>query len=124
MMLKKQRGMGVLPALCLLAVIIVIATCAVRLLPIYVDYWTLGNIIDDVVEEHRGKESSPAQIRSALGRHFTTNRIESLSLRDIEISTASEGIVIDASHEKRTALMFNIDAVVKFDGFTVVVPRS
>ncbi len=123
-MLRKQRGMGMLAALCLLAVIIVIATCAVRLLPIYVDYWTLGNIIEDVVEEHQGKEASPAQIRSALGRHFTTNRIESVSLRDIEISSASEGIVIDASHEKRTALFFNVDAVVKFEKFIFVVPRS
>lgn len=123
-MRRYQQGMGMLPAVCLLGIIILLGTCAVRLAPIYLDYWTLSNIIKNVVEDNAGKERSPAQIRTALGRHFTTNRIESISLRDIKISTEKEGILIDSSHEKRTRLFMNVDAVVKFENMTFMVPRD
>lgn len=122
--MRKQQGIGMLPALVLLGVASVIGTAAVRLMPIYLDNWTLDNIIEDVVAEYSGKDNTPAQVRSVLSRHFVTNRVESISLRDIEITSEREGVVIDASYETRTKLFFNIDAIVKFEGNTFVIPRS
>ena len=107
-MRKQQQGISMLAALVLICVVLVLGTAAARLLPIYLDCWTLNNIIDDVVEDNRGKTTTPAQVRQSLSRHFTTNRIESVSLRDIEISTNSEGVLIDASHEKRTPLILSL----------------
>jgi hypothetical protein len=49
--------------------------------------------------------------------------VEAISLRDIKISSDEEGVVIDARYEKRTSLIFNVDAVVRFDNALFVVPR-
>lgn len=123
-MKRQQQGIGLLAGMTLLGVAIIIGTTVIRLLPIYLDYWTLDNIIEDVVKENTGKDVTPAALRSQLSRRFTTNRIESVSLKDIEFSSEKEGVVIDASHEKRTPLMLNVDAVVKFEEMRYVVPRS
>lgn len=119
-----QIGMGMLPTLVVVGVVIVFATIAVKLMPIYVDYWTLTRVLNDVVEEERSDDPTPAGIRSALSNRFITNRIEAISLRDIKISSDKKGVVIDASYEKRTPIMFNIDAVVRFEEAVFVVPRS
>ncbi|CAA0080574.1 DUF4845 domain-containing protein [Zhongshania aliphaticivorans] len=119
-----QTGMGMISTLVVLVVVIVFATIAVKLMPIYVDYWTLTRIITDVVDEERSDEPTPAGIRSDLSNRFITNRIEAISLRDIKISNDKKGVVIDARYEKRTPIMFNVDAVVRFDEAVFVVPRS
>jgi hypothetical protein len=93
-------------------------------MPIYVDYWTLTRVLNDVVEEERSDDPTPAGIRNALSNRFITNRIEAISLRDIKISSDKKGVVIDARYEKRTPIMFNIDAVVRFEEAVFVVPRS
>ncbi|MFT6552312.1 MAG: hypothetical protein ACJA1I_002362 [Zhongshania marina] len=119
-----QTGMGMLPTLVVVGVVIVFATIAVKLMPIYVDYWTLTRVLNDVVEEERSDDPTPAGIRNALSNRFITNRIEAISLRDIKISSDKKGVVIDARYEKRTPIMFNIDAVVRFEEAVFVVPRS
>jgi hypothetical protein len=123
MMKAKQAGMGMIPALLVLGTVIIFATVAVKLMPIYVDYWTLTRILNDVANEERSSDPSPAGIRQDLSSRFITNRVEAISLRDIKISNDKDGVVIDARYEKRTPIMFNIDAVVRFDDAIYVVPR-
>ncbi|WP_269619370.1 DUF4845 domain-containing protein [Zhongshania sp. BJYM1] len=122
-MKAKQAGMGMIPALLVLGTVIIFATVAVKLMPIYVDYWTLTRILNDVANEERSSDPSPAGIRHDLSSRFITNRVEAISLRDIKISNDKDGVVIDARYEKRTPIMFNIDAVVRFDDAIYVVPR-
>ncbi|MDF1690980.1 MAG: DUF4845 domain-containing protein [Zhongshania sp.] len=123
-MKSKQQGMSMLAALCVLGVVLFFATITVRLAPIYVDYWTLSRIIKDVAAESRTSDATPAGIRKELSGRFITNRIESVSLRDIKISVDKKGVLIDARHEKRVPLIFNIDAVVRFDEAQFLVPHT
>ena len=122
-MKSKQQGMSMLAALCVLGVILFFATLAVRLAPIYLDYWTLSRIITDIAEEARTTDATPGSVRKELSSRFITNRIESVNLKDIKISTDKKGIIIDARHEKRVPIMFNVDAVVHFDDAQFLVPR-
>jgi hypothetical protein len=123
-MKAKQRGIAGISALLVLGTIIIFATAAVKLAPIYLDYWTLNRIITDIVEEERSSDATPAVIRRELSSRFITNQVESVSLRDIKISTDKQGVLIDARYEKRTPVMFNVDAVVRFDEAIFLVPRS
>ena len=122
-MKSKQQGMSMLAALCVLGVILFFATLAVRLAPIYLDYWTLSRIITDIAEEDRTTDATPGSVRKELSSRFITNRIESVNLKDIKLSTDKKGIIIDARHEKRVPIMFNVDAVVHFDDAQFLVPR-
>lgn len=123
-MRNKQTGMGFLPLIMIVAALGTLGTAAVSLVPIYVDYWTLDGIIKDVVEESEPGKTSRAQVRKKLQSRFDTNRVESIKLKDIKILSTDQGIEIDAVHEKRTSLFFNIDAVVKFENAQYLIPRS
>ncbi|WP_373095258.1 DUF4845 domain-containing protein [Zhongshania sp.] len=122
-MKSKQQGMSMLAALCLLGVVLFFATLAVRLAPIYLDYWTLSRIITDITEETRSNDPTPGSIRKELANRFITNRVESVNLKDIKISLDKKGIIIDAAYEKRVPIMFNVDAVVHFSDAQFLVPR-
>ncbi|WP_414728698.1 DUF4845 domain-containing protein [Zhongshania aliphaticivorans] len=123
-MKAEQQGMSMLSALCVLGVVLFFATLAVRLAPIYLDYWTLSRIITDITEESRTSDATPASVRRELSNRFITNRVESVDLKDIKISSDKTGIIIDARYEKRVPIMFNVDAVVHFDDAQFLVPRT
>jgi hypothetical protein len=121
--MKNQQGIGLLSFVIIVGVAMVLGTMAIRLAPLYVDYWSLSRVISDVAEESKGAEVTPAQIRQKLSRRFITNRIESISLRDIKIKNNDNGVLIDATYEKRVPLFINIDAVVKFEDALFQVER-
>lgn len=122
-MRAKQQGMSMLAALCVLGVVLFFSTLVVHLAPIYLDYWTLNRIITDITKESRASDATPASVRKELSNRFITNRVESVNLKDIKISTDKKGIIIDARYEKRVPVMFNVDAVVRFDDAQFLVPR-
>jgi hypothetical protein len=122
-MKAKQAGIGMIPTVLILGTVIIFATVGVKLMPIYVDYWTMTRILEDVATEDRDSDPTTAGVRRDISGRFLTNRVEAISLRDIKIRNDKEGVVIDARYEKRTPLIFNIDAVVRFDDALFVVPR-
>lgn len=122
-MRQAQQGMGLLSAVMLLGVAMILGTMVIKLAPLYIDYWSLSRVITDVVKDSQGGEVTPAQVREKLARRFVTNRIESISLRDIKIKNNDKGVLIDATYEKRVPLFFNIDGVVKFEEALFQVER-
>ncbi len=111
----KQQGLSMLAWLVILFTVSIFVTCAVKLSPLYLDAWTVRSVIENVVKKQTVNTESPALIRKAISRQFTANRIETIKLRDIKIIRDKGKITIDARYEKRVALFYNIDAVVKFD---------
>jgi hypothetical protein len=122
-MKAKQAGLGMISTALILGTVIIFAIVGVKLIPIYVDYWTVTRILDNIATEDRDSEPLLAGVSRDISRRFLTNRVEAISLRDIKISSDEEGVVIDARYEKRTSLIFNVDAVVRFDNALFVVPR-
>jgi hypothetical protein len=122
-MKAKQAGLGMISTALILGTVIIFAIVGVKLIPIYVDYWTVTRILDNIATEDRDSEPILAGVSRDISRRFLTNRVEAISLRDIKISSDEEGVVIDARYEKRTSLIFNVDAVVRFDNALFVVPR-
>jgi hypothetical protein len=110
-----QQGLSMTGWMAVLFVIAIFVTCAVKILPLYLDAWTARTAIENVVEKQREKTESIKAIRSAINRQFTANRIETLKVKDIKITKTKGKVIIDAHYEKRESLFYNIDVVVKFD---------
>lgn len=113
--MSKQRGMGLIGNVLLVSLIIFFATVAVRLGPTYVDNWSLDRVLSSLAEEAAAKEMTPFEVREKMQRLFITNRIETLSTKEIKINREKRKLVIDARYEKRVPLMANVDAVVRFE---------
>ena len=110
-----QQGLSFLGWMVILFIVSFFVTCAVKLVPIYMDAWTIKSVIENVIVEQKQNTSSITEIRKALDRQFIANRIEAIKVKDIKISRKKSNILIDAIYEKRIPLMYNVDVVVKFD---------
>ena len=110
-----QQGLSMTGWMAVLFVIATFVTCAVKIVPMYLDAWTARTAIENVVKKQQEKTESIIEIRRDVSRQFIANRVEVLNVKKLKISKKNGNVVIDARYEKREPLFFNIDVVVKFD---------
>lgn len=122
--INRQRGMSALGILFVLLVASFVLTCVIKLLPHYMDSWTLNSAISKSVENNQYKGMSSGEIRSKVGKYLDINRLEVIKAKDIKIKREKGITYIDASYEKRVPLMFNVDVVMKFDQLQYEFPTQ
>jgi len=111
----RQRGLGALGWLVVLAIASFALTCFFKIGPVYLDYWQAKGALDSVLVENRSSERSKAELLDAIQKHLDVSRIEVIQARDLRFEQTRDGLQVDASYEKRVPLIANIDVVVKFD---------
>lgn len=112
----KQKQLGVSPIGVLLIIVVAgfFVMCAVKLIPVYQDYYLAKGIIENLKNEpdvSLGKRKIESIIESRLGM----NAVRSLSLDDFIIDVEGDTTTIELNYESRVPLMFNLDIVAKFD---------
>lgn len=109
-----QRGWGLLGWIIVLAVSSFFLTCLLKLGPVYMDYWTVRKVLQDV--SAAGLDGRTAgELRTAIQRRLDTNRIEAFKASNIRFEETRDALIMDAGHERRVPLIGNIDVVVRFD---------
>jgi type II secretory pathway pseudopilin PulG len=100
--------------LMVLAIVGFVTLIALRLLPGYMEYLTVRQVVEQVYNQAT-PESTPATIRGDIQRRFTVNDVKSVSARDIEVTRQENRITIRLAYEYRTPVVGNVDAVLVFD---------
>lgn len=114
-MRKYQGGLGTLGWLVVLAIASFFLTCFFRVGPIYLEYWQAKKAIDLVLSNPALAVKSRTEIVAAIDKQLEVSGIEAVKGKDIKLTESRNGRELDASYEKRVALVANIDVVVKFD---------
>ena len=121
---KSQKGMSLFGVLLGLAVLAFVATTGMKLVPHYMDYWSLKKSIESVATDKSTEINTVGEFYSHVSRGMQVNNIRDLDLNKV-LSVTEEGNVFRAhlQYEKREPLIQNLDVVVKFDhNFSVVKP--
>jgi hypothetical protein len=121
---KSQKGMSLFGVLLGLAVLAFVATTAMKLVPHYMDYWSLKKSIESVATDKSTEINTGGEFYSHVSRGMQVNNIRDLDLNKV-LSVTEEGNVFRAhlQYEKREPLIQNLDVVMKFDhNFSVVKP--
>lgn len=121
---SRQRGLGIVGWLAALLVAAFVLTLGFRLLPVYMDYWSLRQVLNQVMAEPEVRDMNQSQLRGHIQRRLDVNRIETVSARELRLVEERGQRVLDARYESRVPFMFNIDLVVRFDDLTYELPRS
>ena len=90
-----------------------------RILPSYMEYLTVKNLIARAAAEHDLQAATVTDLRARLKKLLGTNQIYDISIEDIDIYRERGVIVIDASYEKRFPLLWMLDGVIVFDDLVV-----
>jgi hypothetical protein len=121
---KSQQGMSIVGWLLTLAVVAFLASTAFKLVPHYMDYWTLKKAIESIGADKSTRVDTVGEFYGYVSRAMQVNNIQDLDLNKVlSITETGNRFQAHLNYEKREPLIRNLDIVVKFDReFSVVKP--
>ena len=96
-----------------------ILVMALRVVPSYLEYLTVRDLITRAAEEHDPRTETLTDLRSRLVKLLNTNQVKDTKIGEIEVYRERGVIVIDANYEKRFPLFWILDGVMKFEDLVV-----
>ena len=116
-MQRSNRGITLIGFLVVLCVAGFFAYLAMRLMPMYVEYFGVVKAMEMIRNEPRSAEKSVDEIRRDLITKFDTQYVDDNSVPPQAISVRREagGATLRVAYEKRVNFMYNIDLVGVFD---------
>ena len=113
---KHQTGLTMITWIILIAMIGFIGIFAFKLIPIYMDYYTINNALTTVAKGATPGEA-PGQLKKAIDNVFDVNSVTAVKVDDIDIKPDSDGkgLVMNLNYDARTDFIGNVDLVVHFE---------
>jgi len=111
----QQRGATMLGTLVIVAILGLGLYGVIRLTPVYLEYFEITRAMESVAKENKAQDTNPAELRSALGKHWEIEDIKSLDVKDIDIRKVGSGYEMHAEYEGRTPFVANISWSIAFD---------
>ncbi|MCO6055188.1 DUF4845 domain-containing protein [Pseudomonas sp. MOB-449] len=113
---RKQKGMSVLGWLLVLAVVAFLASTAFKIIPHYLDFFSLEKIITSVETEKALEIRTIPDFYSHVSKGMQVNGIRDLDLnKALKVTLENNEFQAHLKYEKRESLIENLDLVVRFD---------
>jgi Tfp pilus assembly protein PilE len=109
-MRKEQSGVTLMGLFIALAIVIVVALLAMRLVPAYMEYATAKNAIESIAREAQ----SPQEVRRAFDARAAIDNITAVKAADLEISKDGAGLAIGFAYRKEVPLFANLGVYIDF----------
>ena len=121
MKVRKDSGLTLLGFLIVLSVTLFFAYAAMRIIPMYLEYYALVNALETLEKNPASASLSPAKIKQkiqlSLWASYSSNNIKDQHVR---ISKESGGVKVRVAYEVRKPFLGNIDLIGKFDRSVVL----
>jgi Tfp pilus assembly major pilin PilA len=116
-MQRNNRGITLIGFAVVLCVAGFFAYLAMRLVPIYVEYFGVVKAMEMVKNEPASGQMTIEQVRHDLGSKFNTQYVDENSVppQAIQLKREAGGATLRIAYEKRVNFMYNIDIVATFD---------
>jgi hypothetical protein len=114
--MKQQRGLGFASLLLLLVSIVFVAIVGMKLVPAYIEYFTIKKAIAGIVQSGDLRSATVGDVRKSFQRRADVDDIKAVEARDLEITKQGDEVVIGFAYEKRVPLFYNISVLIDFAG--------
>ena len=114
--MRQQRGMGFAGVLLLLIAIVFIAIIGMKLVPAYIEYFTIKKAVTGITQSGELRNATVADVRKAYDRRANVDDITAVRPGDLEITKDGSEVVIAFQYEKKIPLFYNISVVIDFAG--------
>lgn len=113
---RSQKGMSMLSWLMVLAIVAFLASAALKIIPHYLDYYSIEKAITSVETDKAADVRSVPEFYSYVDKALLINNIRDLKLEDaLDVKLENNEFRAHLKYEKREPLVQNIDLVVNFD---------
>ena len=112
---RKQGGLTLIGFMIVLAMVIFVAFIGMKIVPIYMEYYSVVSAMNGVAKERGSANYSPYDIRvKVLNRLYVSYSAENVKEKHIKL-TRSNGVHLRIAYEVRKPVIGNLDVVAKFD---------
>lgn len=112
--LVRQSGMGFLSWMVLIAVLGFGSVIGFRLVPIYLQAYTVDQILENVAVDSENKNWGKGQIWDSISKRLDINGIGDIQKGDFSFSREKGKTTIAINYEVRLKLVGNLDGVAQF----------
>ncbi len=112
--MHKQRGVSMLGFMFIAVVVILAAMLAMKLVPAYIEFFSVKKILNAMGQDSETKAMSNADIRSSFAKRADVGYVTVVKPTDLDIDRTGGSMVISTEYEYRTPLVANISLVVDF----------
>ena len=113
--MARQHGITMISWLVILMVVGFFIMLGLRLAPIYMQNYTVKNIMTDLQQEPLISRKPVSEIRNMLQRRFDINGIDTLDRENIKINRSGGVTSVEVTYETRQHIAGNVDVVVTFN---------
>ena len=114
-MRHRQHGLTLLGFLMVLVLLGCVAYIAMRLIPAYIEYYSVVNNIKGVAQEPGITTMDAERIHNLIGRRFNISYVESIEPKDVKIIRDSNGMRLAVDYEVRKPVVSNVDLIIHFE---------
>ena len=112
--MHKQRGVSMFGFMLVAVVVIIFAMLAMKLVPAYIEFFSVKKILNAMGQDSETKSMSNADIRNSFAKRADVGYVTVVKPSDLEIDRSGGKMVISTEYEYRTPLVANISLVVDF----------
>ena len=110
----RQQGLTMISWLVVGGIGIFFIMLGVKLIPVYLDHYSLRNVLETVQNEPNPRALTPRTIRKLIKRRLSINGVYDFDQKNIKISKKKGRTVVDVNYEVRIPMAGNIQALVSF----------
>ena len=111
--MNRQRGVTFIGMLFIAGLIVFAAIIGLKLVPAYIEYATITNILRDIARSPEGR-GSPKEIQNSYKKHAQIDGIETVKADDIEVEKDGDQTVLRAAYSVKIKLFGNLNACIDF----------
>lgn len=114
-MKQTQRGITMLGFLITLCVVIFFAYCAMKIVPMYIEYYSVKEALKGLSQDSQLSGAGKDKIREMYMRRLDMSYAENVKKMDaLKFENTDGGMKLIVDYERREPLMANLDIVGKF----------
>lgn len=113
-----QRGLTMFGFLFVAIVFIAVAMLAMKLVPAYIEFFSVKKILAAMGQESELKSMSNADIRKDFTKRADVGYVTVVKPEDLSVDRSGGNPVVTAQYEYRTKLVGNVSLVVDFSAST------
>ena len=115
MIKRLQRGMSLIGFLLVLSLVIFFAYLAMRIVPIYIEYYTVAQAMQGIERDYKTVGIPQHDIRrQMIDRLYISQTATNVKPEHIKL-VRSNGLILRVRYEVRKPLLGNLDVIASFD---------
>jgi Tfp pilus assembly protein PilE len=119
---ERQRGLTVIGMLLLIVVLGFMALVAMKVIPMYIQYFTIKSTIESIRKEPQLAQMGLMEIQTAIQKRFDIGYVDKITAKDLKLRNDRNGRVLDLVYEDDQPLFYGLHIVLKVNEAIPLTP--